>query len=347
MRLMFTLVLLALMGSRSVLGQGIACPDAGLFTQGGLVTKVCINCYFPIYIGGSVPIGPNPLRKPDDDSVNPVCICPGRIFGLPTPGIKMAMWQPTHMVEAVRLPFCSPALGGMLSGAAAGGVFGMAKLGGMEDASASNRDSQSSYLNFHYWKFPLSVITDMVTDAVCVAESASVDIDIAYISEIDPTWNNETLAMFTHPEAVLFANPVATAACMADAVASTAYKPIPGMFWCNGAHGHGYPFSGINRHEGGIDSSSSAAARALAAMHRRGIAKKTYGGAAVCRDHPYPTLPKQQYRLQVMFPIPEVIDNHWIGASPFSWRGGQFTIPGLGEDYLYLVWSWQACCMNL
>ena len=144
MRLIFTLVLWALMGSRSVWGQGIACPDAGLFTQGGLVTKVCINCYFPIYIGGSVPIGPNPLRKPDDDSVNPVCICPGRIFGLPTPGIKMAMWQPTHMVEAVRLPFCSPALGGMLSGAAAGGVFGMAKLGGMEDASASNRDSQSS-----------------------------------------------------------------------------------------------------------------------------------------------------------------------------------------------------------
>jgi conjugal transfer pilus assembly protein TraU len=205
---------------------------------------------------------------------------------MPTPGIKMAMWQPTHMVEAVRLPFCSPALGGMLSGAAAGGVFGMAKLGGMEDASASNRDSQSSYLNFHYWKFPLSVITDMVTDAVCVAETASVDIDIAYISEIDPTWNNETLAMFTHPEAVLFANPVATAACMADAVASTAYKPIPGMFWCNGAHGHGYPFSGINRHEGGIDSSSSAAARALAAMHRRGLAKKTYGGA--CGVHGSP-----------------------------------------------------------
>lgn len=65
---------------------GIACPDAGLFSQGGLVSKVCTTCYFPIYIGDSLPIGGNTQRKPDDDPSSGTCICPGRIFGYPTPG---------------------------------------------------------------------------------------------------------------------------------------------------------------------------------------------------------------------------------------------------------------------
>ena len=37
--------------------------------------------------------------------------------------------------------------------------------------------------------------------------------DIAYITEIDPLWNDDTLTTLINPEVALFANPIAVAAC--------------------------------------------------------------------------------------------------------------------------------------
>ena len=71
-----------------------------------------------------------------------------------------------------------------------------------------------------------------------------VDFDMLYVSELDPTWNNDELAFFTNPEASLVATPVAQAACPADAVASTARHPIDKLFWCAGSWGFIYPLSG-------------------------------------------------------------------------------------------------------
>ncbi|VEC46219.1 conjugal transfer protein TraU [Klebsiella aerogenes] len=44
--------------------------------------------------------------------------------------------------------------------------------------------------------------------------------DIAYLSEIDPTWVDSSLTTILNPEAILFANPIAQGACAADALAS-------------------------------------------------------------------------------------------------------------------------------
>lgn len=319
------------------------CPDSGMFTQGGMFTKICWPCFFPIYIGPT-PLGTPPSRKPDDDQ-SPTCTCPGRIFGAPTTGLRLAMSQPTHMLEIVRQPYCSPALGESLSGAGVNtGVTSLSKWGDAGSRGEAEQQYQA-YYNFHYWAFPVAVMLDLMQDAVCVSDSG-VDADLAYMSEVDPTWNNSELAMVTHPEAVLFASPPAQAACLADAVAATTYKPIIALFWCLGAWGHAYPFVGHTGREGNAPRDASAnAARALAMLHRRGLALRTYGPAAVCRDHPDPILPKQQYKLQTFFPVPELQDNHWIGANTLRW--GATTIPAVGEDFVYLVWSWQSCCANL
>jgi len=347
-------VLLALtMSGWAHSAQGLTCPDAGTFSQGGIVSKVCWPCFFPILIG-PVPIGGSMTGYPDDD-VAPTCTCPGRVFGYPTTGPRLAMWQPTQVIETVRHPFCSPTLGGIsLTTANAASVASLTLLGGaggnQPGAGAGGSAGQTetdpgAFYNFHQIMFPLSAVLDTISDSVCVSESGS-DIDIGYMSEIDPTWNNEELALFTHPEAVLFTSLPAVTACMADSVASTLYKPIQALFWCAGASGHGYPFSGISTAGSPPRATSHVAQRALAALHRRGIANKTYNGLAVCRDHPWPTLPKQQYKFQVFYPIPEVLTNHWMGASPHAWSGGQVTIPGVGEDFVYLIWTWQACCGN-
>ena len=53
-----------------------------------------------------------------------------------------------------------------------------------------------------------------------------VDFDLMYLSEVDPTWNDDELAFYTVPEVVLFANPFMQAACIADAVMGLADKTI-------------------------------------------------------------------------------------------------------------------------
>src|SRR3546814_1483579 len=82
---------------------------------------------------------------------------------------------------------------------------------------------------------------EIVADFLCL-ESGS--IDILYISEIDPLWQDSELTAIINPEAVLFANPLALAACAADCVASTAKLPIDEMFWCAGCQGSMYPMNG-------------------------------------------------------------------------------------------------------
>ena len=110
-----------------------------------------------------------------------------------------------------------------------------------------------------------------------------VDFDILYLSELDPTWNSSELAFFTNPEAAWLANPVALAACLADAAAASAGTPIDSLFWCAGTWGLLYPFSGTTPNYGSRPSETSlSAARALAALHRRGLARRTMGDDALC-----------------------------------------------------------------
>jgi conjugal transfer pilus assembly protein TraU len=328
------------------------CPSGGTFT-GGVFTRLCKTCYLPIVIG-PVPAGDR-RNVPMDDLV-PTCTCPGRIFGYPTPGLRAAMWQPTHALEMVRAPFCSPLLGGQLTSTQRAGAVarmrlqggrGEAQLGDSGGLQGSAEQDHTSYYNMHYLMFPVGMITDLVKDAMCVSESGGTGIDVAYLSEIDPTWNNDELALFTHPEAVLFTSLPAVAACMADAVSSSVYQPIKPLFWCAGSWGHMYPFTGNSSQTEIARATSHGATRGLAALHRRLIAQKTYNGAAVCRDHPDPLFPKLQYRLQTFYPVPELERNHWVGASTFTWFGGQVAIPGVGEDFVYVKWEWQACCVNI
>jgi conjugal transfer pilus assembly protein TraU len=75
------------------------------------------------------------------------------------------------------------------------------------------------------------------------------DMDIAYLSEVDPMWNDSTLSMIINPEAALFGNLIAQAACAADAAASSAGLPLSPLFWCAGAQGSMYPFTGYTSGE--------------------------------------------------------------------------------------------------
>lgn len=362
--------------------SGVGCPDSG-FLGPGFFTNVCWTCIFPIRVAG-IPIGPQSgaagfpsgdvtggLQLPDifgagtsrripDGVAGPICVCPGKTMGIPSPGITWGWWEPSQFVEVVRKPYCSPVLGGTTlmkdtgsiggdgGGSAASGMalLKSIRLGGPNrSTSASSENHGQAFYHYHLMKSPYGYVSDWIQSGMCNGNSGG-DFDFLWFSEIDPVWTNSRLALLTHPEAILFANPIAVTACMGDSVLATVRKPSNTMFWCAGTWGSIYP------HVGQLDyqlspprETSLLATRMLAQLHRRGMLQKKYGNSAVCRARYNATLPKQGYRLQMFSPLRETTNNHWIGASTFRW-GEWRNIPYKGEDFVYLNWSWSDCCMT-
>jgi conjugal transfer pilus assembly protein TraU len=90
------------------------------------------------------------------------------------------------------------------------------------------------------------------------------------------------------------------------------------------------------------------ATRSLAALHRRGLARRTMGNDALCGAPIAPFMPKTQYKFSMFFPVPETTRGHAIGESTLRWgiskHGTERTIPAVGEDHLYILWRWNDCC---
>ena len=325
--------------SASAGATGFACPTPGL-AGSSLFTTLCYSCFFPIAISGSAG-GPN---FPSGAAAG-MCTCPGRLFGYPTTGPTYGMWYPDKIFETVRMPYCSPTLGTRIGGGSGGGTNSMNVMLGGPNTQDTQSD-QAPYYHFHLFKYPIAQILDQMQETICVSQTGSSDANLMYISEIDPTWDNTPLSMMTTPEAVLFANPIALAACIADGIAATVYQPIETLFWCAGSWGSLYPFTGFNGYGGSPQRVAAVTnTRALAAMHRRLLAPQTKGQMVVCRESPNPIYVKNQYKWQQIYPVPETLTNHWTGESVWKW--GEFRhIPAVGEDFVNINWRWSDCCAN-
>ncbi len=298
-----------------------------------LITDICWSCIFPIRVAG-VPISGSSGRTPDGAVREPVCACEDNL-GVPRPGITTSMWEPARLIELQRTPGCSSVLNGTRL------PFNPLFMGHHGDGDDDQNDD--SFMHYHYYAFPLMIMLDMFTGGECNA-GGYVDLDLMYLSEVDPTWNNDELAFFTNPEAALVANPIAMMACVPDAISSMAGKPINQLFWCAGAWGTVYPLSGnVNGGHGVLNNSSLLSVKAIAALHRRGLAWGTVGRENMCGGSIKPVLPKEQYKFTMLHPVPETGSDHALGQSTLVWGAGR-TIPSVGEDPIYTVWRWKDCC---
>ena len=308
------------------------CPDAQVFSA-KLITDICWSCVFPIRIAGISLGGGN---APAGATRQAVCACDDPA-GVPEPGLVMGFWAPARLIEVVRLPYCAPSLGGIFLRQYP------RLLGGYRGTAGDTSDA--IFYQYHYYAFPLLLMLDLFLEPACNADGY-MDFDLLYLSELDPTWNNDELAFFVNPEAVLFANPVALAACLVDAGLATAGRPEDRLFWCAGTWGNLYPLTGTINWEGSPPRDTSLiATRAVAALHRRGLAWKTMGDEALCRGYIDPFLPKTQYKLEQFYPLAETNGNHWLGQSSFTW-GEWRNIPAVGEDFVHLLWRWTDCCVR-
>jgi len=297
-----------------------------------LITDICWKCVFPIRVAGSTISPPTENKVPDGAANKPVCICKDEL-GVPHVGLQTSFWEPYRLIEFQRTPGCLSVLNGtkMSINPLHRGRHGYTP------------DNSTLITHYHYYSFPVLYMLSMFAGKGCNPGGYS-DLDLMFLSELDPTWYDMELSIFTNPEALLFANPASAVSCMADSIASLADNPITAMFWCAGTWGLVYPLSGhINAERGVIKSTSLASVRVLTQLHRRGFAWKTIGNESMCNGVVVPYFPKNQYRFSLIWPVPETQKNHHVGELVELWGSGKL-IPVAGEDPIYIIWRWIDCC---
>ena len=272
------------------------------------VTDICWSCMFPITIGG-VRVSPNGEDTSNDGEL--LCTC-----GSPVPriGIPISFWEPVRLIDVTRNKFCLVNMGGINIGGSSVKGHGTVNKGG-----AGGR--KRSFYQVHYYIYPVIYWLELLTDFVCLERTK---FDVAYITEFDPMWNDDETAFVLNPEAAIFANPIAQAACTADSIAATTGFPIDSMFWCAGCQGSMYPFVGtIGDHIGGVQASLLLTSRMLAKLHREGLAQGTSGKAAMCKPYTAFTIIKSQYKEQMTYPSATTGRNGCrpLGRTEVTWGG--------------------------
>lgn len=293
---------------------------------------------FPIRIGGYV-VAKAPPSLPDtrrDSGKKLLCHCPLSVPPYVRIGIPIAFWEPLRLGEVVRKPLCFPSLGGLDLGSS----IGMTLPHGARKADKDG--GKASFYHVHWLANPLLFILNIITDVVCLQKES---FDILYVTELDPLWSDDELAVILNPEALLFGNPIAQAACAADCAAATADLPLNPLFWCAGCQGGLYPFTGtVTDHVGGVMASLLLVERFQAKMHRELLADFSSARVGQCQPYPFPIVVKDQYRYQLVLPIRQST----VPSLPFG-RTETIVSPGKefpvkGEDFVWQSWRKRDCC---
>ena len=220
------------------------------------ITDICWDCLFPISIGSMNVVSSD---YPDTDNPSlPIEIC--KIEGPPyfRVGLNIGFWEPFALTDVTPVPYCMVNLGGFTMD------VGNAGHGGKQIRDPVN---SASFYYVHWYKYPVLFLLNLITSLGCLHGG---DFDIAYLTELDPTWNDDELGFILNPEAVLFGNPVAQAACAADAIKAQVGLPIDKLFWCAGTQGSMYPFTGrVFDDKGSIQSAVLLSERMDFKLHRQ------------------------------------------------------------------------------
>ncbi len=290
------------------------------------------ECMFPITIGSMDLISSKSGLKDTKNPSSPVCICPRG--GIPMPGFVGGYWEPARLVDVSAEPYCFVNMGGLQMD------MGFEKSQGGRPKAAS---SKISTWYVHYYIYPILYLLELFTDFICLQES---NFDPLWITELDPTGNDDELSMIFHPESLLFNNLIAQAACSADCVSATANNsPMDSLFWCAGCQGSMYPMNAnVNAHIGGIQASLNAVEKITFKLHRQGMAHETSSDNVkkICSKNLALMMKKSHYRYQMVNPDPSKCAP--FGKSTSFFESGK-EIPIVGEDFGYLLWRKKSCCI--
>lgn len=293
------------------------------------ITEVNWGAIFPIKIGGLTVFGSN-YPDPDKNSTPPVCICGG------LPGLNVSFWDPFKIIESVHDAWCLPSLGIKLNGITTAG-----HLDGASKNRPSKEFSAAFYAQAHHINFPVWSILDIMTDIPCVADGVW---DLAYVTELDPLWQDNIQALILNPETLVFSNPVLGMACIADAVASAAHLPRDELYWCQGQWARVYPQSIGTSTDDPVVGAIAHAGKLMYKLHRQGIICDNAIDPCGCVYTPIWV--KTHYRIQLARPMVTTGSLIKIGEPATLWEWGKSPANYKGGDnWAYIFFHKVNCCI--
>lgn len=213
----------------------------------------------------------------------------------------------------------------------------------------SQSGRRSSFYQVHWYHTPWLFVLEVLLDTACLEQSAW---DLAYLTELDPLWDDSVSTFFLNPDVSLFASGAAAAACAADCVSSTAGLPQESLYWCAGCQGGIFPLTGwVASHVHLPQAASLLTARFLMKLHRSGLQWASYGEKGQCGPYLEPIMDKRVYRTQMVYPA----RRHRKGRRPMLLPGRGFNRPLVfrekpgasgGEDAAFLIYRKRDCCQG-
>lgn len=340
------------------------------------VTDICWTCTLPIKLFGTMPLLSDNQEDASTMGTTPICACGNPI---PKVGMPVSFWEPSRMVDVTRTPYCFVTLGGIDLNLGFGDQFTGTQY---SNDSGGIKKTRRSVYHVHWYINPTMVLAQIILDNACLDNQG---FDVAYMSEIDPTWGDSELENLIEPDAFLFGNIVAKAACAADCVASSVGFGSNTLFWCAGCNGGLYPLNGlVQAHIGGVQASSLLVQRTAARLHRMGTQWAASGSQGLCGYYPQILMDKNNYKYSMTFPAPQGKGdgaNHppdtamanemtkgWqgmpatglpsiteslglnkccqpLGRTTQLWGAGK-EIPYKGEDFGYIIYRKRDCCQS-
>ena len=280
----------------------------------------------------------------EDIENNTPIICNCGIPPLGKIGLSIGFWEPVRQVDVTKTAWCFPSLNGLdLSGGFP------APTPSVTNAPRDNRKKPVTFYQAHWYVNPIMFALKVLAQTDCLETAA---LDIAYVTELDPMWNDDELTMILNPDVFLFANPIAQAACAADCVAATVGFPLQSMQWCAGCQGSMYPLNGhVQSHLGGVQASSLILQRFTLKMHREFVTTSTHGPAGLCAPYFAPILDKRSYKYTMTYPVPQTGSGPGKCCQPYGrttqlWEAGK-EYPINGEDYSYMLFRKRNCCQRV
>ena len=299
------------------------------------ITDICWDCLFPISIGNANIVSGD---CPDTENPSiPIGIC--KVNGPPYTriGLNIGFWEPFALTDVTPVPYCMVNLGGFTID------MGNAGHGGKQVRDPS--DSAAFYY-VHWYKYPLLLWLNIITSMGCMHGG---DFDIAYLTELDPTWNDDELGFVLNPEAILFGNQVAQAACAADAAKAQIGLPIDKLFWCIGTQGGIYPLTGrVFDEKGPIHAALLLSERMDFKLHRQMLIEDSSPDAGggfdgpICTQHLAPIMPKSRYRYQMTNTVPTADKCYQFGHDVISWEAGKIQ-PSSGDCFGFMLYKKRNC----
>lgn len=314
-------------------------------------TDVCWSCMFPIFVaplptkigysGQKGGIAPEKLSVQNSPSLLPTgaCLCPGHLIPM---GLLTSYQEPRRMVDVTKDPYCLVGLGGI---SLASGLDSIFPASGYGDET-HGMQTRSSFYQMHWYAAPLLAILELFDDVGCTQGEVA-EIDLAFMSEVDPAWNDDDVSFIFSPEEVLFSSLPAQLACTADCVGTSLPYSAPGegigdvklkfdpgylklgtpsddkasnpssrsnpsrsLFWCAGCQGGLYPLNGNNidsHYE--VQTTLLTAEKANVLVHRMGLEMTTSGVSGMCSNViPDMMIDKSEWKYQMTFPLPSPLN---------------------------------------